>query len=289
MSQLARIVGSISRDAIDKHLSALIGPRDPICSPGALEAAGDYVGQCLREAGLEVVEDPFIEDGQRFRNVVGTLRGTVDPDSQVLVIAHYDTVEGTPGADDNASAVAGMLEIARVLAGVRPPRTVRFVGFTLEEYGFRGSVRFARRAAAERQRILGVLDLEMIGFTSEEQGAPPGIPAPPRGDFIAVVGNARSRALVQAYAAAAKEVVPALPVQPLVLPGNGEGLPIARLSDHSSFWDAGYPAVMITDTAFLRNPNYHLPTDDRASLDLTFLTRVTAATAATAARLAGIG
>jgi Zn-dependent M28 family amino/carboxypeptidase len=275
-----------SESRIRHDLSALVGPRDPYTHLRALDAAATYVGKQFQAAGLTVWEDPFPVEGRLFRNVVGTIPGTTASQEEILVVAHYDTKPGTPGADDNASAVAAMIEAARGLAPIGFQRTLRFVGFTLEEYGYLGSRHFARRARRERQQIVGVLDLEMVGFTSRKQRLPPGIRARRTGDFIGVVGNRRSRSLVDAFIASAQRAAPSLPVESLVVGWNGYLLPIVRLSDHASFWDAGFPAVMITDTAFLRNPHYHLVSDTLDTLDLPFLTKVTTAVAATAADLA---
>jgi len=275
-----------SESRIRRDLSALVGPREPYANLQALDAAATYVAQQFQATGLAVSEDPFSHESRLFRNVVGTILGTTAAQEEVLVVAHYDTKPGTPGADDNASAVAAMIETARVLAPNSFQRTLRFVGFTLEEYGYLGSRHFARRARREQRRIVGVLDLEMVGFTSQRQRLPPGIRARKTGDFIGVVGNRKSRSLVDAFVASARRASPSLPVESLVVGWNGYLLPIARLSDHASFWDVGFPAVMITDTAFLRNPHYHQASDTLDTLDIPFLTMVTAAVAATAADLA---
>jgi len=275
-----------SESRIRRDLTALVGPRDPYAYMQALNAAAAYVAEQFQAAGLMVSEDAFPAKGWLFRNIVGTSAGTSTPQEEVLVVAHYDTKPGTPGADDNASAVAAMIEAARLLAPMRFQRTLRFVGFTLEEYGYLGSRHFARQAKRERREIVGVLGLEMVGFTSRRQRLLPGIRARKTGDFIGVVGNRKSRMLVEAFVESAREAVPSLPVESLVVGWNGYLLPIVRLSDHAPFWDAGFPAVMITDTAFLRNPHYHSASDTLDTLDLPFLTQVTAAIAATAADLA---
>jgi Zn-dependent M28 family amino/carboxypeptidase len=269
---------------IRQDLAALVGPRDPYEHLQALNAAGTYVAEQFGAAGLTVSEDAFRAERHLFRNIVGIHRGTSAWQEEVLVVAHYDTKPGTPGADDNASAVAAMIESARALASTRFERTLIFVGFTLEEYGYQGSRRFARRAKEERREIVGVLDLEMVGFTSPVQRLPPGIRGRSIGDFIGVVGNRKSRRLVETFVASARRAVPSLPVESLVVSWNGYLLPIVRLSDHAPFWDAGFPAVMITDTSFLRNPHYHLPSDTLETLDLPFLAQLTAATAAHLAR-----
>jgi Zn-dependent M28 family amino/carboxypeptidase len=276
----------LSESRIRTDLEALLGPRDPYTNIRALNAAADYVAGEFRKAGLGVAEETFQAEGRVFRNIVGTHAGTLAPQEQVLVVAHYDTKPGTPGADDNASAVAAMLELARLLARGRFARTLQFVGFTLEEYGYQGSRRFARQARREGRQIVGVLDLEMVGFTSPRQRLPHGVRGRRTGDFIGLVGNRRSRTLLEAFVTSSRRAVPALPVETLEVKWNGHLLPIVRLSDHAPFWDAGFPAVMITDTAFLRNPHYHQPSDTLDTLDFPFLTQVAAATAAAAADLA---
>ncbi len=277
---------TISESRIRQDLETLVGPRDPYANMRALNAAADYVASELRNTGLAVTDDTFQSEGEVFRNIVGTHAGTVAPQEQVLIVAHYDTKPGTPGADDNASAVAAMLEIARTLARGRFERTVQFVGFSLEEYEYQGSRHFARQARREGREIVGVLDLEMVGFTSPRQRRPPGVPGRKTGDFIGVVGNKRSRTLVEAFVASARRSVPALPVETLVVRWNGYLLPIVRLSDHAPFWDVRVPAVMITDTAIMRHPHDHKPSDTLDTLDLPFLAQVATATAAAAADLA---
>jgi len=275
-----------SMSRIRRDLEALVGPRDPYYCLSALEAAASWVAEQLRAAGLDVSEDEVHFEGRRFRNILGTHQGTSASGEQILVVAHYDTKPGTPGADDNASAVAAMLEVARGLAHARFERTVQFVGMTLEEYGYQGSRQFARRARQEGRRIVGVLDLEMVGFTSPRQRLPVRIRGRKTGDFLGVVGNRNSRSLVEQFVASARRAVPSLPVESLVVAWNGYALPIVRLSDHAPFWDEGFPAVMITDTAFLRNPHYHLPGDTLETLDLAFLAQVAAAVTAATSHLA---
>ncbi|MDZ7748387.1 MAG: M28 family peptidase [Halofilum sp. (in: g-proteobacteria)] len=206
--------------------------------------------------------------------------GTGD-DDPVVVGAHYDTVPGTEGADDNASAVCVLLELARRLAAQPPPLPVQLAAFTLEEapaFGTRaqGSRVFVERMRGAGARPRGALVLEMVGFTAAGQGYPGPLRLagyPGTGDFIGVVGNRRSRALTRTIAAGLRRA-PGLPVETLTVPLDGRVLPDTRLSDHSSFWDAGWPAVTITDTAFFRNPHYHLPSDRYETLDFTFMARV---------------
>ncbi len=282
---LDRVASAVSENEVRRHLERLVGPRDPFDGHARMEAAADYIADAFRRRGLSVAEDRFRFEGQVYRNLIASLPGT-SSDGHVLVVAHYDTVPDCPGADDNASGVAGLLEAAGALSGHRFEKELIFAAFALEEYGYPGSLHYVQQARARKATIAGVFDLEMIGYTSPTQTAPPGVPSPAVGDFIGVVGNRRSELLVSLFKGAADRFVPALPVEGLIVEGNGEALPVVRLSDHAPFWDAGYPATMITDTAFLRNPHYHMSSDTLETLNLSFLRNVAAATAVAAALLA---
>src|SRR5574337_827100 len=285
MKSVDRFVEKVSESGIRTHLERLTGPRDPYAGYAGMEAAADTIVQALKGSGLQLVEDRFRCEGRWYRNLIALHPGSSRRE-QLLVVAHYDTVPNCPGADDNASGVAGLLEIAGALIDQQFQAGLVFIAFALEEYGNPGSLYYVEQAKARGAPILGVFDLEMIGYTGSTQTLPPGIQAPAVGDFIGVVGNQRSDGLVALFKQAAALVVPTLPVQTLVVEDNGSNLPLVRQSDHAAFWDAGYPAVMITDTAFLRNPHYHLPTDTLDTLNLHFLRQVTAATAVSVASLA---
>ncbi len=158
-----------------------------------------------------------------------------------------------------------------------PKSTIRLVAFTLEEPGFLGSIHYAEKVKKEGDQVLGMFSLEMVGFTYVNQKYPPYVNPkyyPMVGDFVAIIGNERSQPLLERVYASFKTHVPELPVESLLVPRNGEETEEARLSDNSSFWDRGFSAVMITDTAFLRNPNYHLPSDTIETLDFEFMRRV---------------
>lgn len=285
MELIDRIVRKVSESGLRRHLERLVGPRDPYIGYAGMEAAAETIAQAFKELGLQFTEDRFRCEGRWYRNLIALHPGSSRP-KQVLVVAHYDTVPNCPGADDNASGVAGVLEIAGALIDQQFQADLVFIAFALEEYGNPGSAYYTEQAKARGTPILGVFDLEMIGYTGSTQTLPAGIQAPAVGDFIGVVGNQRSDGLVALFKQAAALVVPTLPVQTLVVEDNGMNMPLVRQSDHAAFWDAGYPAVMITDTAFLRNPHYHLPSDTLDTLNLHFLRQVTAATAASVASLA---
>jgi Zn-dependent M28 family amino/carboxypeptidase len=168
-------------------------------------------------------------------------------------------------------------------------REIHCIGFCLEEEGFLGSLAYAAELKAAKRTIAGAIVLECVGYASGEEGSqtmPPGTPiaVPTIGNFLAVVGNAASAALTASVARAAK---PHVPVVPLVIPGNGELLPDTRRSDHAAFWHYGFPAVMLTDTANFRNPNYHRSTDTLDTLNLGFLEQAADAVTASANDLAG--
>ena len=279
-------LAAVSVPRIRSHIQALEGTRHPLAAPEALERAADYIRDSLRSFGYEMAEHLFADEGREYRNIIATSRGNRYPDERVIVMAHYDTVATTPGADDNASGVAVLLELAAVLAPLRFERSVLFVGVNLEENarngdhasGLRGSRALAAHARENGWAIEGVIVLESVGFAGDgvAQTAPSGIPikAPEVGNFIAVVGNEDSLPLVECFARAIERHRLSLPYLPVVVPGAGELLPDSRRSDHAPFWDRGYKAVMVTDTTNFRSPHYHGPSDTLETLDLEFAANV---------------
>jgi Zn-dependent M28 family amino/carboxypeptidase len=263
-----------------EHVKALavdIGPRTP-ATPDSLVLAANYIHSVFEDAGLLVQEQNYEYYEQRVANVLAMDPATADVSAYYIVGAHYDTVPGTPGADDNASAVAVMLELARRLRHTSLKVPVLFSAFTLEEppahlTSHQGSRIFVSRCQSKGDRVLGAIVLEMVGYTAPRQNYPflsrwPGYPA--LGNFIGIIGNWRSwrfgRGVLKGFRKNSH-----LPVESLFLPFDGHILPETRLSDHASFWDAGLPAVMVTDTAFFRNPNYHLASDMIDTLDFNFM------------------
>jgi len=263
------------------QVQALAGERHPERAPAALERAADYLSREFRTLSLTVTEHRFKARGRTFRNVIGTLAShPKSAEAAPLVIAaHYDTVAGSPGADDNASGLAVMLETMRGLRGRPLPRPVRCIAFCLEEEDLTGSRAYAASLRDANQAIHGAIVLECVGYASTEPGSqatPPGLPikVPTVGDFLAIIGNEASASLVAALQGSAKRQAPDLKTVPLVVPGRGEALPDTRRSDHAAFWDHGYQAIMLTDTANFRNPHYHRPTDRIETLDFAFMEQV---------------
>ncbi len=266
-----------------KHVEVLsgeIGERS-LTRYNNLEKASDYIKKQLMQLDYEVEEQAYSMHERDYRNLIATKRGHITPDEIVLVGAHYDTVTGTPGADDNASGVAGLLELARLVNNLDFKRTVRFVAFSLEEppifrTRYMGSRVYADRASREGENITAMICLECIGYYNDKEGSQE-FPLPlmnlfysKRANFIAVVGNLSSWRLVRRVKKSLKEGCQ-VPVETLVGPSLVPGV---DFSDHASFWEEGYPAVMVTDSAFYRNPHYHLPGDTIKTLNFDSLAEV---------------
>ncbi|MBI4412835.1 MAG: M28 family peptidase [candidate division NC10 bacterium] len=278
------LLATVEEEALRRWVAAFSGPRHGGQDPARLAAAGERLEGEFRALGLAVRRDAFRYWGRSYFNVVATLPGDSPRRPALLLGAHYDAMAGTPGADDNASGVAVMLAAARALAGLRAAAPIEFVGFSLEEpqIGFdryrHGSRHFARRAWWGRRRYAGVFVLEMVGYTDRRPGSQAVLPqlrrpVPSTGDFLAAVGTRRARPLLQRLEAA-RAYVPELSLLTHQVALRGFLLPPSRWSDHAPFWDRGYPAVMLTDTAFLRNPHYHQPTDLPETLDYAFMAAV---------------
>ena len=209
--------------------------------------------------------------------MVVEIPGSRRPRKIVVLGAHYDTIAATPGADDNASAVAVLLEVARLMAAWCPERTVRFVAFPCEEppyfhTGEMGSQTYARACRAATSGSWGCSVWKWSATTRRRWGSnsfPRGFPVfsvgrfRGDGDFLAAVGNLRSWRLLRTFRRGFKRAVK-FPLFSIALP---EWIGAIRLSDNSSFWDQGYPALMLTDTSFLRNPHYHQASDTPETLD----------------------
>ncbi|MDR5866201.1 M20/M25/M40 family metallo-hydrolase [Halomonas koreensis] len=286
--------GEALRGRLQRHVRALaegIGERH-VWRPEALRAAAAYIEQAFRDAGLAPRRLPVPCGDRVLHNLEVRLPGSGATDEILVVGAHYDTVRGTCGADDNASGVAVLLELARGLQGDELEREIRLVAFVNEEaphFGSdaMGSLTYAREARARGEAIVGMLSLEMLGHYTDAPGSqayPPllGLVYPDRGNFVACVGNLRSRRLVRQVTGTFRRHAE-MPSEGLAAP---ELLRDIVRSDHWAFWEMGYPAMMLTDTADFRNPRYHGPGDTWDTLDYAGMARLTPALAATLAQLA---
>jgi hypothetical protein len=275
--RVPKMMRKITIEQLRDHVQSIHFDRNPYDRFQELEQVAEYIHRNFQTYHLQVTREPFQWEGQQVCNVIGEKKGEISPEKVIILGAHYDSVPGSPGADDNASAVAVLLEVARYVSTVNSRCTVRFIAFALEEYGYVGSTVHAKKAKKEGTKIEGMISLEMVGFTAPTQNYPSTINSkyyPSVGDFIGIVGNNRSKALLERVRSSLKSHIPQLPAEFLVVPGNGEGLEEVRLSDHSPFWDQGFRALLVTDTSFLRNPNYHLPTDTIGTLDFDFMQKV---------------
>lgn len=372
------------------------GVKHPIIAPEKLNETADYIKSEFEKYGLETREQKFTVDGFdfTFRNIEGSLNESSEP--EMLITSHYDTVETTPGANDNGSGIAGMLEAARVLAETETSKNIRFISFTLEEqnparilqtkelaeelglmgdnYHYRswrtrklvnemfklrgkalrkgttnaevweliikelqpkltekekeyfelykklysqdtrtswlgrsaliGSSRWVEKALKEQRKILGVINLETIGYTStrkHSQRSPMGFLTRffPRykvnirkgqGNFIAITADKNSKRLAKTFRKQCKIKTINLPYLCAQIPFlNFEGIAKRALdvlrSDHGPFWRVGIPAIMLTDTANFRYPYYHTRADTIDKLDFDFIKKVTQATIATTIQL----
>ncbi len=268
----------VSRDDLGKSLETLatrIGERH-LGKPEQLESAAVWIESTLSGANLGylVERHPYEVGGKEVRNLIAELPGRERRDEIIVVGAHYDTVPGSPGANDNGGGIAALISLARAFAGDAQGRTIRFAAFVNEEPPYfqteaMGRHVYAEACRARQEKIVAMLCLETIGYYSDAEGSqkiPPGLEGkfPTVGNFLAFVGNESSRYLVDA----AKSAFPTasdIPAFGGIFPDDGPG---AGSSDHWSFWQAGFPAVMITGTAPYRYPHYHLATDTPDKVDL---------------------
>lgn len=294
------MVNQVDSNLLRERLSAIAGRRHYTAGAAKLNETRDTIEQAFLRYGLETYRQNFPYAATTGQNIIGSLPGATQDEAVVIVDGHYDTVANSPGADDNGSAVAGVLEAARILSQYRFAKTIRFIGFDLEEAGLRGSRYYVENRNVEED-IQAVLNMEMIGYYSDEpnsQSFPNGFnllfPGAYqaisdngfRGDFLTNVALASFSPLSNSFQEAASRYVPELSVIPVTAPDNLVPPDLTR-SDHAHFWQAGIPALMLTDGADFRNPNYHRTSDTLGTLNFTFMSRVVQAVVATAAELAG--
>lgn len=244
-----------------------------------LTLARDYIARELTQLGYEIEQQPFTAEGREVSNIIAEIPGTTRPKEIVIFAAHYDSVFGTPGANDDGSGVAAVLEIARLSRGLKPARTLRFVLFVNEEPPYfqselMGSVVYARRCKERKEDVVAMYSLETMGYYSDEpnsQQYPSELATlyPNTGNFIAFASNVGSANLLRHSVEVFRENT--------TLPSEGgaapEAIPGVGWSDHWSFWRQGYSAVMVTDTAPYRYPHYHATSDTPDQLDYDRLAR----------------
>lgn len=268
------------KERLKNYLREIARERDPYMATAGHFFVQEYIRQEMAQCGSVEIHT-FQVNGKICKNFIlnlpsNAVQGKVDL-APILIGAHYDAVPGTSGADDNATGVAVLLELARKFAAEPARYPLRLVAFDMEEYGLLGSADYAASLRQQKQPLRLMLSLEMLGYKDSRPGSqsyPPPLERfyPDRGDFIALIGNLRTIRDLIGMSRSIRKV--GISSQWLPVPNRGLIVRETRLSDHASFWDAGYPAIMVTDTAFLRNPHYHKSSDAIATLDLDFLTGV---------------
>jgi hypothetical protein len=284
-----------ARERLAAHVRVLagdIGERN-VYRPKAYQQAADYIARVLRECGYEAEWQRYDVEGVTCANLIVERPGQRWPKQIVVVGAHYDSVAGSPGANDNGSGVATLLELARRLAKEQPARTLRFVAFANEEPPFfptgqMGSRVYAKACRERGDDVRGMISLETIGYFSDEPGSQHYPPLfsffyPDRGNFIGFVANLQSRALMSRAARVFRSHCDV----PLETCATFAFVPGVDWSDHGSFWHHGYRAFMVTDTAPYRYPHYHEPTDTPDKVNYEMLARVTVGVEAVVRELAG--
>lgn len=272
------VAASIERDV--QRLAGEIGSRNRT-RPTAYRAAADHIASRLRSMGYEPVRQPTPPDdpGATPGNIIVEITGSTP--EIIIVGAHYDSFDDSPGANDNATGVASVLSLAEAFVDAQPKRTLRFVFFADEEPPHfqtegMGSLTFARACREAGERIAGMISVETIGWYSEQRGsqkypAPLGAFYPDTGDFIGFVANPRSRVFLREVIASFRATTD-FPSEGGALPG---ALPGIGWSDHWAFWQEGFAALMVTDSAPYRYPYYHTTEDTPDKVDFDRMARVT--------------
>lgn len=265
VSRQSFIALQVSSEKLMAHIRALNYRRD---RENERDRTRTYLITSLKQLGWKPERQTF-EGGV---NILAQRQGTDPKAGSILVAAHYDTVPTSPGADDNATGVAVVLEVARLLGSRPTPRTLQLAFFDREELGLLGSRAFV---AAKLENLQGVIVMDMVGFACHTAGCQkyphslPVLPPSDKGDFLAVVGDMEHAQLLDAFQSSGSELPPVLK---LPVPLKGMLMPDTLRSDHAPFWYQGVGAVLLTDTANLRTPHYHQPSDRPATLDKSFFT-----------------
>lgn len=272
----------VLRDELEmeiKELANQVGPRSAAVSYASILKAQKWLERKLQSTAAETRLDAVDMNGPTVANVEASIRGTKSPEQIILLGAHYDTVPGSPGANDNASGVAVLLALARRLPELKPERTVRLVFFVNEENPFSSGIQMGSRVYAQRckergDNIVAMICIDSLGYYSDAAGSQKypsfiGWQLPSRGNFVGFGSDLKNRGLL--------DQTVALFQKNAQFPAIGVALdsPAAGRSDHASFWEQGYPAVLMSDTSEFRDPNYHRRTDTPDHLDYASMARVT--------------
>ncbi len=300
---IQEIVNQVDSNRLRTDLEMIEGIRHRIADPTHLQAVKDMLSNHFTDEGLETEIIQFNHNGYTAENIIGWKRGQVVETDTYIIDGHFDTVSNSPGADDNGTAVAGVMEALRVLAPYQFKKSIKFIGFDLEESGLLGSLHHVNTEGIQaNESVEGVFNLEMIGYYTEEpnsQTLPTGfellypevqadlVADQFRGNFVTNIGIEAFPDLAMAYENAATTYVPDLKVVTILAPNSWAVLtPDLGRSDHAAFWLGNLPALMLTDGSEFRYPYYHSPNDTLGNLDFTFMSNVVKAAVAAVAELA---
>lgn len=276
--KLEEILNKISENNLKNVVEKISIPRHGWYNYYELNRVAEFIENKFKEFGYLIDINEFSYQGKIYKNIVATVEGVNSKKDWLIIGAHYDSAMDSPGADDNGSGVSVMLEVARVLKDTSFVRNIKFVAFSLEEpqpFGLNfliGSCHFVKRMKKLKYKYEAII-LESVGYFSEREGSqklPAFVKGPSRGDFLGVIGNKKSMPLLKLFEEA-KHHVPTLNLITYKAPMNGWLVIETRFSDHASFWNAGYQAVMLTDTAMFRNPYYHTLWDTPDKLNFSFM------------------
>ncbi|MEO1431014.1 MAG: M20/M25/M40 family metallo-hydrolase [Cyanobacteria bacterium J06633_8] len=266
---------------LKNHLIQIARERDPYLATAGHFFVQEYIRADFSQWGSVEIHT-FKVDNKLYENLILNLPSVSQTEkdnlSPILIAAHYDGVPGSPGADDNATGVAVLLELARIFATQPTKYPIRLVAFDMEEAGLLGSKEYVAKLVQEKQKLRLMMSLEMLGYCDGNPGTqnyPSSVLKPfypDTGDFIALIGNLKT--LPDLFRLRNSFRKSGTKSEFLPVPNNGKMVSATRRSDHSPFWDAGYRAMMVTDTSFMRNPHYHKHSDKIDTLDLDFLTGV---------------
>ncbi|OGW38063.1 MAG: hypothetical protein A2Y97_00180 [Nitrospirae bacterium RBG_13_39_12] len=289
MSSLIQNISSkVSIERLKQYVNDVEGLRHGWENYETLEEKAEFIERTLSSFNLNLESQKVPFHGRTYKNIVATMEGLDKGSDIILLGAHYDAAWGSPGADDNASGVAVLLEVANILSNQKLNKTLQFVAFTLEEPQPQtlkiliGSSHFAKEAKKQNKKYKAVLILESVGYTDMAEGSQHvpffvRIPISKKGNFLGIIANRRSKDLLDTFSQTSCKYVPDLITVPYKVPLSGRIIPETRFSDHAPFWDCGYPAIMLTDTAMFRNPYYHTHNDRIETLDFVFIVNVTKA------------
>ena len=285
-------ISQVDTTVLRKDIEAVYGLRHRTSDSVHLALVKRLLRDSLTKYGYDVIRQEFSYKGYAAENIIARKPGCGTIRKKIVLCAHFDTVIDSPGADDNASGMAALLEMARILSSLPAENAIEIVFVDLEEPGMVGSRKYVESQNSRREEIISTVNLDMIGYESTEpfsQHLPESIslafPAvrqkveqnESKGDFVICVANERSAGLRDKFLEGMTNYLPDRKVISIVTPGKSEILPYLRYSDHSSFWDKDYPAIFIGDGSDSRNPNYHSPRDTKSTLNYPFMRDCTAA------------